>query len=156
MRSRPDRSDVGVAVVVWMVVVVHCWEVCVCLQVIRRMLRSRESFDIDNANLRAREAAIQSRFEEHVTATDARFHAEAEDRYNTSNALRESLGTWTSVTDRDEAVSFTATLLTLAEGKRVLSGESRKREAGDAVVMDSLQKSMTQLQAMILENFGSA
>ena len=89
------------ALVVSMVQTVHsvrlCWWhgcVCLLLQVIRRMLRSRESFDIDNANLRAREAQLIARFGEHVTATAARFHAEAEDRYNNSNALREALGAW--------------------------------------------------------------
>ena len=69
-------------------------------EMIRRMLRSRESFDIDNTNLRTREAAMIARFQRHVDATAERFDAEAEDRYNTSTALREALGQWVSTSDR--------------------------------------------------------
>ncbi len=60
------------------------------------MLRSRESFDIDNASLRAREANLSTRLQEHVVASEARFQSEAEDRYNSSTALREQLGAWVS------------------------------------------------------------
>ena len=40
------------------------------MQLVRRMIRSRESFDIDNANLRSREANIISRFNDHCKGID--------------------------------------------------------------------------------------
>ena len=62
----------------------------------------------------------------------------------------------TSTSDRDEATSFVKTIGVLADGKKVLADEAGKRATGDAHVMASLQKSMTAIQGMILENFGTA
>lgn len=124
-------------------------------ELIRQMLRSRESFDIDNTNLRAREAVMIDRFQKHVDATDDRFEAEATDRYNTSTALREALAMWVSTSERDEAISQTSSITSLRSVKDMLGSEGDKRETADGVVLEKLQDAMQNAQSIIIENFGS-
>lgn len=124
-------------------------------ELIRRMIRSRESFDIDNANLRSREANIIRRFDEHCKGTAARFAAEAEDRTSTSTALRESLHTWVSTTDRGSEAVVVGLTSSLADLRGMRDGEAAARAAADSVVLDTLQRSMQKLQAQILDSFGS-
>ncbi len=89
------------------------------------------------------------------TGTAARFRAEAEDRTSTSTALRESLHTWVSVTDRSSEAVVVGTTLALAQLRAARDGEVVARESADSVVLDGLQRSMHTLQSQVLDAFGS-
>lgn len=122
---------------------------------IRQMLKSRESFDIDNTKLRAREAQIIARFKAHESATASRFEAEATDRVHTFTALAEEMDATICSDNREEERINADTLNTIASLRKLASTESGAREKEDVEILSSIEGAMARLQEQILKNFGA-
>lgn len=124
--------------------------------VVRQMLKSRESFDIENTKLRAREAAIIAKFKNYCATTARRFEDEASDRIRIFTALAEALDATFMNANRDEERVNTETVHAVSALKHLVEKESAHREAEDIRILASLQDSIQKLQQQILDNFGAS
>jgi len=121
----------------------------------RQMLKSRESFEIDNKKLRAREAQLIARFNSHAKGTADRFAAEESDRITAFTALGEELDASISGDNREEERVQIDTVNTIASLHKVAKDESEARAHEDAEILDNISGAMEKLQHQILVNFGA-
>lgn len=121
----------------------------------RQMLKSRESFEIDNKKLRAREAQLIARFNSHSKSTAARFEAEETDRITAFTALGEDLDASISGDNREEERVQIDTVNTIAALHKVAKDEADARAREDVEILDNISGAMQKLQHQILVNFGA-
>lgn len=125
-------------------------------ELVRRMLRERQAFELDNNKIRARERLLVQRFEEWVASDDKRHADEASDRYETFSALGEDFSEAFARDAREEEAEQVDLVLRLAQLRREIELETAARSRGDELAMESLARAMARLQAQVLEHFGAA
>lgn len=119
------------------------------------MLHTRDTFEIENTKIRAREAAIKARMDDFEAKTDKRHNDEATDRYVMFTKLRESLHEQVASDNREEEHVQVQILCGLRGARDDLQNEAKTREAEDVVTLGGLQASMETLQQQVLQNFGA-
>jgi hypothetical protein len=121
---------------------------------VRRMLRERQSFDVDKVKVRARLRETQERFERWQGATARRRTAEQEDRANVAQRQADHMQVEFARAEEEAATSEKLVQDRVSDVLDRVQATSQRRVAGDEFASDQLQSVMRRIQRQILANFG--
>jgi hypothetical protein len=124
-------------------------------ELVRRMMRERQSFDVDKVKVRARLREVQDRFERWQVATDRRRTAEQEDRANVAQRNAHHMQVEFARAEEEAATSEKLAEERIADVTDRVAATSTARAAGDDYASEQLQVLMRRIQRQIIANFGT-
>lgn len=122
----------------------------------RRLDKSYETFDVENAKSRKREKKAQSTLESTERRTMAAFSVEQSRRVAKFQEHEEAAHSTMRVDNRAAERTECSQLATLVSLQLQLQQERSVREAEDLAILDKLAASFHQLQTSILESLGDS
>lgn len=120
----------------------------------RKLEKSHETFDIENAKIRKREKKSRAALESSERKADASFGVERARRAAKFQEREEETHHAMRVDNRDAERKQSAQVETLVSLMQQLRAESSVREKEDLAILDQLAASFHQLQSSILESLG--
>ena len=123
--------------------------------VTRKLKKSHETFDIDNAKLMKREKRIVDRFDLHTKTTKKAFDIETKKRLEKFLSMHEEMQEVMRVDDRVVEMCHGNSMRTVQTLQKELKTELQVREEEDMEILEKLATAMSKLQSSILNNFGS-
>lgn len=120
----------------------------------RRLKKSHETFDIDNAKLMKREIQIVERFDRHKKGTHDAFEDEKMRRFTKFLTMAEDVDKTMRVDDRASEITQVKAIDSTVAAQEELADVERIRKRDDHEVLNKLADAMARLQESILTNFG--
>ena len=123
-------------------------------RVTRHLIKSQETFEIDNTKLMKREKKIVERFEARVKDVAENFVELAKKRKKCFTLLDEDMEAAERLADRNEERVHSWAMEEVAGLRDEVGGLPGVRKQADEVTLERLEETMRNLQQIILTNFG--
>lgn len=120
----------------------------------RKLDKSHETFDIENAKIQKREKKTLGALESNERKTASHFRVERERRVMKFQEREEDFHHVMRVDNRDTERKQSDQIETLVSLRHQLHEEGKVREKEDLAILDKLASSFHQLQSSILESLG--
>eukprot|EP01029_Cantina_marsupialis_P028930 TRINITY_DN778200_c0_g1_i1.p1 TRINITY_DN778200_c0_g1~~TRINITY_DN778200_c0_g1_i1.p1 ORF type:complete len:280 (-),score=72.90 TRINITY_DN778200_c0_g1_i1:144-983(-) len=124
-------------------------------EIVRTMLNSRESFDIENAKTRIREKKIVNEFETFKRDTSVRFNHEKEDFENMFKRLEDDINAKNAAMEHADSIFRGHLKGELDDLRTRVDNEVATRNNQHNEILQTLQQTMEMFQAEVLLHFGS-
>ena len=121
---------------------------------VRRLEKERQAFDLDNTKIRARETRLRDRMEEWIESDTRHQAEETQDRVDAADRLEEEVHDFTSADHRGSDAWETGLMGRLRELFDELEAMREARATADDGLIEALGENMGRLQQQVLRHFG--